>query len=102
VAIIAALAPVPPLTSTVAPITVRAAGAGAFLLPDGFFHDPQGVIKALEKFLKVIGKEDHRLAFKAAGVAVFAFHDVKVKVAHAVFLYVEKVGSVLQHYFCGE
>jgi hypothetical protein len=68
---------------------------GTPLFADGLFQNPQGFVKALEKFLKVIREKDHRLPFKATGLLVFAFHDVKVKVPHAVFLHVKKVRSVL-------
>jgi hypothetical protein len=68
------------------------------LFPHRLFHDPQGLIEALEKVLEVVGKEDHRLALKAAGFLVLAFHNVKVEIAQAVFLHIEKVGSVLQDY----
>jgi hypothetical protein len=65
-----------------------------------FFQYPQRFIKTLEKILKIIGKKNHRLPIKAALVAVFAFYNVKVKIAQAVLLNIEKIRPVLQYHPC--
>jgi hypothetical protein len=61
----------------------------------GLFQYLEGFVKTLEEFGKVLRKKDHRLAFKAPGFPVFAFHDVEVEIPQAVFLYVKKVGPIL-------
>jgi hypothetical protein len=67
--------------------------------PPLFLHrplqDPQRFVKTLEKFRKIVGKKDHRLPIKPAGVPVFTFHNIEVQVPQTVFLYIEKIGPVL-------
>jgi hypothetical protein len=78
-----------------APVLRRLSVFPPVLFPKGLFQYLEGFVKTLEKFGKVIGKKDHRLAFKAPGVPVFAFHDIEVEISQAVFFYVKKVGPVL-------
>jgi hypothetical protein len=66
--------------------------------PDSFFHNPEGFVKALEKFLKVFGKQDDRLTLKTAFIPVLAFHDVEVEIPQPIFLDIEKVGPVLEQH----
>jgi hypothetical protein len=86
-----------PAAAVVIPETLRSAG-GFFSFPNRLFQDPQGIVKAFKELLQILGKEDYRLALKAAGIPVLAFHNVEVQIPHAVLFYVEKIGPVLQQH----
>jgi hypothetical protein len=108
--------PVMPFTSTpfspifpVIPVSAAVVGA-AVICPAGpcrapffahfFFKHAQRFIKAFEKFLGVVSKKYYRLPVKSPLISVFTFNNVKVKIAHAVFLDIEKIRPVLQHHLC--
>ena len=64
------------------------------------FNEGDGCIEALEEFSHIVSKDYNGVTVKVLSIPALAFHHLEKDVSVSIFLYIKKIGPVLET-LCG-